>query len=144
VRLRKTSNADERIVQQRNAIAAKGFVFLSWGILLITLYRQFVRHQAVSEYGDYFLLFVAVSAYVVLSNFGHGSMGRADMGRILKLQVPVIVITIVVVSYFRGLLDSPLSALVVGFWAAVGALVCVPVCYGLYARWVRRNNLEDQ
>jgi Kef-type K+ transport system membrane component KefB len=64
---------DERLIQEKRLVAAKAFGFMLlmlWGILY---YRMFVLGQDIQEYLDIFLLTIAASLYVTISNVIRGN-----------------------------------------------------------------------
>jgi hypothetical protein len=134
---------DERINGVRSRIAARGFGI--WYVLLLTalLYRQFYLGQPVSEYWDMALIFFTGTLYVVIAGFARGAVYENAVTRFGKWSVPIILITIVAVSYYQGQIHSVVDLLVVVLSALVGLSVFGLVSYYLYRRWEKHNLLDN-
>jgi|GEM_PF-3638034 len=57
---------DERTVQEKNSLAAQGFLLLFFGLFLSILYRQKFLHQSIGQYPDIVILFFLGGIYFVL------------------------------------------------------------------------------
>lgn len=134
---------DERINGVRGRIAAGGFGI--WYILLLMalLYRQFYLGQPVSEYWDMALIFFIGTLYVVIAGFARGAVYENAVIRFGKWSVPIIVITIVAVSYYQGQIHSVVDVVVFVVSALVGLSVFGLVSYYLYRRWEKQNLLDS-
>ena len=134
---------DERISQARRRIAAGGFGL--WYILLLAMlyYRQFYLGQPWTEYWDIALTFFIGTSYVTLASFARGAVYETSMIRYVKWTVPSIVITIVVVIYFKGGINTIVD-LLAGVTSALLSLSLLGLlCYYLYRRWEKKNDLAD-
>jgi hypothetical protein len=134
---------DERISQSRRRIAAGGFGI--WYILLlgILIYRQFYLGQPWAEYWDIALTFFIGTSYVSFASFARGAVYETSIIRHVKWTVPSIVITIVVVSYFKGGINTIVDLLTVVTSALLGLSIVGLLWYYLYRRWEKKNDLAD-
>jgi hypothetical protein len=134
---------DERISQARKRIMAGGFGI--WYILLLGMlyYRQFYLGQPWNEYWDIALTFFIGTLYVTMASFAQGAVYETSMIRQVKWMIPTIVITIVVVMYFRGVINTVVDLLTAVTSALLGlSMVGLPAYY-LYRRWEKKNDLAD-
>jgi hypothetical protein len=134
---------DERISQARRRIMAGGFGI--WYILLLGMlyYRQFYLGQPWNEYWDIALTFFIGTLYVTMASFAQGAVYETSIIRFGKWTVPSILITIVVVMYFQGLVNTVVELLTVVTSALLGlSMVGLPAYY-LYRRWEKKNDLAD-
>ena len=134
---------DERISQSRRRIAAGGFGI--WYILLlgILIYRQFYLGQPWNEYWDIALAFFIGTSYVTIASFAQGAVYETSIIRYVKWTVPSILITIVVVMYFQGLVNTVVELLTVVTSALLGLSMVGLLSYYLYRRWEKKNDLAD-
>jgi hypothetical protein len=133
---------DERISQSRRRMAG-GFGI--WYILLLGMlyYRQFYLGQPWNEYWDIALTFFIGTLYVTMASFAQGAVYETSVIRFGKWTVPSILITIVVVTYFQGLVNTVVELLTVVTSALLGlSMVGLPAYY-LYRRWEKKNDLAD-
>jgi len=134
---------DERISQSRRRIAAGGFGI--WYILLLGMlyYRQFYLGQPWNEYWDIALTFFIGTLYVTMASFAQGAVYETSIIRQGKWMIPSILITIVVVVYFKGGISTVVDLLTVVTSALLGlSMVGLPAYY-LYRRWEKKNDLAD-
>lgn len=130
---------DERIIEAKRKIAARGFFILLWGLMIILLYRQFYLGQTFNDYKDIFILWLLCSAYVA---FGSSLTGISPYGGVkarLIIAPIVTAVTIVIVQYImhpnESLLDNTLS-FIIAFLASIAVLYFL---YWLYIRWEKKN-----
>ncbi|MEJ2559057.1 MAG: hypothetical protein P8186_23145 [Anaerolineae bacterium] len=134
---------DERINGVRRRIAARGFGIWYVLLLLALLYRQFYLGQPVSDYWDMALIFFIGTLYVTIAGFARGAVYENAVIRFGKWSVPIIVITIVAVSYYQGQIHSAVDLVVIVVSALVGLSVFGLVSYYLYRRWEKQNILDN-
>ena len=134
---------DERISQARRRIMAGGFGI--WYILLLGMlyYRQFYLGQPWNEYWDIALTFFIGTSYVTLASFAQGAVYETSMIRQAKWIIPTIVITIVVVMYFQGGINTIVDLLTVVTSALLSLSLLGLLVYYLYRRWEKKNDLAD-
>ena len=134
---------DERISQARRRIAAGGFGI--WYILLLGMlyYRQFYLGQPWNEYWDIALAFFIGTLYVTMASFAQGAVYETSTIRHGKWTVPSIVITIVVVIYFQGGINTVVDLLTVVTSALLSLSLLGLLVYYLYRRWEKKNDLAD-
>jgi len=134
---------DERISQARRRIAANGFGI--WYILLLgmLIYRQFYVGQPLNEYWDIALTFFIGTLYVTIASFAQGAVYETLIIRQGKLTVPGILITIVVVIYFKGGINTVVDLLMVVTSALLSLSVLGLLFYYLYQRWEKKSDLTD-
>jgi len=134
---------DERISQARRRIAANGFGI--WYILLLgmLIYRQFYVGQPLNEYWDIALTFFIGTLYVTIASFAQGAVYETLIIRQGKLTVPGILITIVVVIYFKGGINTVVDLLMVVTSALLTLSVLGLLFYYLYQRWEKKSDLTD-
>ena len=134
---------DERISQARRRIMAGGFGI--WYILLLGMlyYRQFYLGQPWNEYWDIALTFFIGTLYVTMASFAQGAVYETSVIRCGKWAVPSILVTIVVVMYFQGLVNTVVELLTVVTSALLGLSIVGLPAYYLYRRWEKKNDLAD-
>jgi hypothetical protein len=134
---------DERISQARRRIAAGGFGI--WYILLLGMlyYRQFYLGQPWNEYWDIALTFFIGTLYVTVASFAQGAVYETSTIRQVKWIIPTIVITIVVVMYFQGGINTIVDLLTVVTSALLSLSLLGLLVYYLYRRWEKKNDLAD-
>jgi uncharacterized membrane protein len=134
---------DERISQARRRIAANGFGI--WYILLLgmLIYRQFYLRQPLNEYWDIVLTFFIGTLYVTIASFAQGAVYETSIIRQGKWTVPGILITIVVVIYFKGGINTVVDLLMVVTSALLSLSVLGLLLYYLYRRWEKKSDLAD-
>ena len=134
---------DERISQARRRIAANGFGI--WYIILLgmLIYRQFYLRQPLNEYWDIALTFFIGTLYVTIASFAQGAVYETLIIRQGKLTVPGILITIVVVIYFKGGINTVVDLLMVVTSALLTLSVLGLLFYYLYQRWEKKSDLTD-
>ena len=134
---------DERISQARRRIAAGGFGI--WYILLLGMlyYRQFYLGQPWNEYWDIALAFFIGTLYVTIASFAQGAVYETSIIKQGKWTVPSIVITIVVVIYFQGGINTVVDLLTVVTSALLSLSLLGLLVYYLYRRWEKKNDLAD-
>jgi hypothetical protein len=134
---------DERISQARRRIAAGGFGI--WYILLLgmLIYRQFYLGQPLNEYWDIALTFFIGTLYVTIASFAQGAVYETSIIRQGKWTVPGILITIVVVIYFKGGINTVVDLLMVVTSALLSLSVLGLLLYYLYQRWEKKSDLTD-
>jgi hypothetical protein len=134
---------DERISQARRRIAAGGFGI--WYILLLgmLIYRQFYLGQPLNEYWDIALTFFIGTLYVTIASFAQGAVYETSIIRQGKWTVPGILITIVVVIYFKGGINTVVDLLMVVTSALLSLSVLGLLFYYLYQRWEKKSDLAD-
>jgi hypothetical protein len=126
---------DERISQARRRIAATGFGI--WYILLLGMlyYRQFYLGQPWNEYWDIALTFFIGTLYVTVASFAQGAVYETSTIRQVKWIIPTIVITIVVVMYFQGGINTIVELLTAVASALLSLSLLGLLAYYLYRRW---------
>jgi len=134
---------DERISHARRRIMAGGFGI--WYILLLGMlyYRQFYLGQPWNEYWDIALTFFIGTLYVTMASFAQGAVYETSIIRQVKWMIPSILITIVVVMYFQGLVNTVAELLTVVTSALLGLSMVGLLAYYLYRRWEKKNDLAD-
>ena len=134
---------DERISQARRRIMAGGFGI--WYILLLGMlyYRQFYLGQPWNEYWDIALTFFIGTLYVTMASFAQGAVYETSVIRQVKWIIPTIVITIVVVMYFQGVINTVVELLTAVTSALLGLSLVGLLAYYLYRRWEKKNDLAD-
>ena len=134
---------DERISQARRRIAATGFGI--WYILLLGMlyYRQFYLGQPWHEYWDIALTFFIGTLYVTMASFAQGAVYETSIIRFGKWTVPSILITIVVVMYFQGGINTVVDLLMAVTSALLSLSMLGLLAYYLYRRWEKKNDLAD-
>ena len=134
---------DERISQARRRIAATGFGI--WYILLLGMlyYRQFYLGQPWHEYWDIALTFFIGTLYVTVASFAQGAVYETSVIRQVKRMIPMIVITIVVVMYFKGWINTIVELLTAVASALLSLSLLGLLAYYLYRRWEKKNDLAD-
>ena len=134
---------DERISQARRRIMAGGFGI--WYILLLGMlyYRQFYLGQPWNEYWDIVLTFFIGTLYVTMASFAQGAVYETLIIRFVKWTVPSILITIAVVMYFQGLINTVVDLLTVVTSALLSLSLLGLLAYYLYRRWEKKNDLAD-
>ena len=134
---------DERISQARRRIAAGGFGIWYYLLLGMLIYRQFYLGQPWNEYWDIVLTFFIGTLYVTIASFAQGAVYETSIIRHGKRTVPSIVITIVVVTYFKGGINTVVDLLTVVTSALLGISLLGLLAYYLYRRWEKKNDLAD-
>jgi hypothetical protein len=134
---------DERINQARRRIMASGFGI--WYVLLLGMlyYRQFYLGQPWNEYWDIALTFFIGTLYVTMVSFAQGAVYETSIIRLVKWTVPSIVITIVVVMYFQGVINTVVELLAAVTSALLSLSLLGLLAYYLYRRWEKKNDLAD-
>lgn len=134
---------DERIIQARRRIAASGFHI--WYILLLAnlLYRQFYLGQPWNEYWDILLTFFIGASYVTIASFAQGALYETSITRYGKWTAPSVLITIVVVMYFQGRINTVVELLTIVTGALLGLSMFGLLSYYLYRRWEKKSDLAD-
>ena len=134
---------DERISQARRRIMAGGFGI--WYILLLGMlyYRQFYLGQPWNEYWDIALTFFIGTLYVTMASFAQGAVYETSVIRFGKWTVPSILITIVVVMYFQGVINTVVDLLTAVTSALLSLSLLGLLAYYLYRRWEKKNDLAD-
>jgi len=134
---------DERISQDRRRIMAGGFGI--WYILLLGMlyYRQFYLGQPWNEYWDIALTFFIGTLYVTMASFAQGAVYETSIIRFGKWTVPSILITIVVVMYFQGGINTVVDLLMAVTSALLSLSMLGLLAYYLYRRWEKKNDLAD-
>ena len=134
---------DERISQDRRRIAATGFGI--WYILLLGMlyYRQFYLGQSWNEYWDIALTFFIGTLYFTMASFAQGAVYETSVIRFGKWTVPSILITIVVVMYFQGVINTVVELLTAVTSALLSLSLLGLLAYYLYRRWEKKNDLAD-
>ena len=134
---------DERISQARRRIMAGGFGI--WYILLLGMlyYRQFYLGQSWNEYWDIALTFFIGTLYVTMASFAQGAVYETSMIRQAKWIIPSIVISIVVVMYFQGGINTVVELLTAVASALLSLSLLGLLAYYLYRRWEKKNDLAE-
>jgi len=133
---------DERIIETRRKVSARGFHLLLWGLLAILLYRQFYLGQEFSDYGDIFIIWLLASFYVTIA----GSVSGLNLfgGRKSNLFIVPMVIatTILGVNIYSG----NISGFGEGFLSFTVALLGSGLTYYIfiliYKAWEKKNIQE--
>ena len=134
---------DERISQARRHIAATGFAIWYYLLLGMLIYRQFYLGQPWNEYWDIALAFFIGTLYVTMASFAQGAVYETSTIRHGKWTVPSIVITIMVVIYFQGGINTIVDLLTVVTSALLSLSLLGLLVYYLYRRWEKKNDLAD-
>ena len=127
--------SDERILYDKRRITSQAFGI--WYLLMLSslLYRQFYLRQSVEQYWDIAATFFVGALYVSISIHAKGAVVENAITRYFKLSAPVILITIVAVSYFLGNIASIVDLIVTIISAAIGIAGVAILFYFLYRRW---------
>jgi len=134
---------DERIVETKRKISSRAFYIMLWGFLVVTLYRQFYLNQEFSDYGDYFIIWIAASFYVA---FGEVLQGVNPFGssRYKFWAVPLMMAgSILAVQIFQGTVVSFVEGVLTFVIALICSSVTLYVLFLLYRRWEKRNVDSD-
>ena len=134
---------DERISQARRRIAAGGFAIWYYLLLGMLIYRQFYLGQPWNEYWDIALTFFIGTLYVTVASFAQGAVYETSVIRQVRWMVPSILITIVVVIYFKGGINTVVDLLMVVTSALLSLSVLGLLFYYLYQRWEKKSDLTD-
>jgi hypothetical protein len=134
---------DERISQARRRIMATGFGI--WWILLLGMlyYRQFYLGQPWNEYWDIVLTFFIGNLYVTIASFAQGAVYETSIIRQAKWIIPSVLISIVVVLYIRGGINTIVELLTAVTSALLGLSMLGLPAYYLYRRWEKKSGLAD-
>ena len=136
---------DERIKTVRNRAAAGGF-FITYCLLLIALlYRQFYLKQSPGDYWDIIVILLASSLYVGITMYSSGMMS-GQVSRQFKILIPVIIVTLFVMSFIRGDITTlhELVKIIVDLVVTVPVLLSMFLFYNyLNRRWEKKNELEE-
>jgi len=134
---------DERISQARRHIAANGFGI--WYVLLLgmLIYRQFYLRQPLNEYWDIVLTFFIGTLYVTIASFAQGAVYETSVIRQVRWMVPSLLITIVVVIYFKGGINTVVDLLMVVTSVLLSLSVLGLLFYYLYRQWEKKSDLAD-
>jgi hypothetical protein len=129
--------SDERILSDKRRIASNAFGI--WYILMLAslLYRQFILKQSIEQYWDITVILLIPCLYVSISMFAKGAIPAHAITRYLKRSAPIILVTIVVISYFLGNIVSITNLIVTIIAAAFGIAIVGVAFYYLYRRWER-------
>jgi uncharacterized membrane protein YkvI len=127
--------SDERIRSSMSHIAAQGFGIWYFLLLASLLYRQFVLKQSIDQYWDIAVIFFIGAFYVSIVIHAKGATTENRITRTFKWSAPIILITIVAVSYFLGNIASITDLIVTILSAAIGIAVVAVLFYFLYRRW---------
>jgi VanZ family protein len=134
---------DERIRETKNRIASRAFGIWYYLLLVNLFYRQFYLRQAPKEYWDIALIFFAGTLYVSIAGFAKGAVYESSLARYWKWTVPTILVTILVLNFFQGRLNTIEDFLVTLISALIGVAFIGLVFYFLYRRWEKKIGLED-
>jgi hypothetical protein len=134
---------DERIRQTRNRIASRGFGICYWLLLAALLYRQFYLRQSPAEYWDMALIFLVSSLYVAVAGYAKGAVPSNMRASYWIWTVPVIAITIVVLSWVQGRITNLAGLLATLAAAVIGASAMGLIFNFLYRRWEGKAGLEE-
>lgn len=134
---------DERISRTKRQIAANGFGIWYFLLLVSLLYRQFYLHQSPQEYWDIALIFFGGTLYVTLASYAKGAVQETAIYQYGKWSVPVILITILLINYFQGNINSILDFITILLSALAGLLLLAFIFYFLYRKWEQQNELID-
>lgn len=133
---------DERIIETRRKVSARGFYLLLWGLLIILLYRQFYLGQEFSDYGDIFVIWLIASFYVTIA----GSLSGLKLfgeRKINFILVPtVIAFTILGVNIYSGNVNDLWNGLICFGTALIGSGLTYYAFILLYKAWERRTLKE--
>lgn len=133
---------DERIIETRRKVSARGFYMLLWGLLVILLYRQFYLGQEFRDYGDIFVVWLLASFYVTIA----GTLSGLKLfgGRKINfLLVPVVIaFTTLGVNIYRGTVNGLGESLLSFAVALLGAGLTFYIFILLYKAWEKRNLKE--
>lgn len=140
---RTDTGSDNRILQERRAIAARGFGILYWGITILLLYRQFILDQPGERYLDIFLLWMVGNSYILFASFSWGTMGKIDLAWMATRIIPVIAAIILLLELLRGNVNSPSDAIASVVSSVVGAVPVFFVFYLLYWLWLKRHKPKN-
>lgn len=134
---------DERINKTQSRTAAGGFGIMTILLSISLLYRVFFLGQPVTEYWDVALIYFIGTLYVTITSFARGAVYENAAIRLGKRTIPVILIAILLVSYFQGNIHTLFDFLEVVISALISLSVVGILAYALYRRWERQNVLSD-
>ena len=133
---------DERIIETRRKVSARGFYMLLWGLLVILLYRQFYLGQEFSDYGDIFVVWLLASFYVTIA----GTLSGLKLfgGRKINfLLVPVVIaFTILGVNIYSGNVNDLWNGLFCFGTALIASGLTYYAFILLYRAWEKKNLKE--
>jgi hypothetical protein len=134
--------SDERILSDKRRIASRAFGI--WYILMLCslLYRQFYLRQSVEQYWDIAVTFFIGALYVSIAIHAKGALTENSITRYFKRSAPIILVTIVAVSYFLGNIASIADLIVTMISAAIGIAGVAILFYYLYRRWEQSINAD--
>ncbi len=136
---------DERIEAVRNRAVAGGFSITYSLLLMDLLYRQFYLKQVWSDYWDIFIVWIVSSLYAGITMYSSGMMS-GQVGRQFKIMIPVIIVTIFMISFIRGDITSlaELTEFIAGLVVAIPVLILMFFFYYyLNRRWEKKNELNE-
>ncbi len=137
---------DERIKTVRNRAAAGGF-FITYSLLLLDLlYRQFYLKQAPGDYWDIFIIWFASLLYVGITAHSSGMTPVKVSSRQFKIIIPCVIVTALVIQYFRGRITSMLDFAEIMLFLFIGIPVFFTAFhfyYYLHRRWEKKNELNE-
>lgn len=133
---------DERIIETRRKVSARGFYLLLWGLLIILLYRQFYLGQEFSDYGDIFVIWLIASFYVTIAGTLSGLKLFGTRKTNFILVPTVIAFTILGVNIYSGNVNDVWNGLICFGTALIGAGLTYYVFILLYKAWEKRNLKE--
>ena len=110
-------------------------------MLAILLYRQLILRQPISQYGDIAAVFFIGAIYVAFSNFASG-MFSGRFPKFARLAIPIVIVTMLVVLYVMGQLNSWGDILQNLLGALVGMAVVYSIFYALNRFWEKKNDLD--
>lgn len=130
---------DERIIETKRKVSARGFHMLLWGLLIILLYRQFYLGQEFSDYGDIFVIWLIASFYVTIA----GTLSGLKLfgGRKINfILVPIVIAFIILgVNIYSGNVNDLWNSLLSFGTALLGVGVTYYIFILLYRVWEKRN-----
>jgi hypothetical protein len=129
--------SDERIRLSKRHIASQGFGIWYFLLLASLLYRQFVLKQSIDQYWDIAVIFFIGAFYVSIAIHAKGAITENTITRYFKWSAPLILVTILAISYFLGNIASITDLIVTILSAAIGIAVVAILFYFLYRRWER-------
>jgi len=116
---------DERIIHEARKQNSLGFTILYFGVLLILLYRQFIRQEPISRYWDLALLFWGVTFFMAAKRISAGLLiSRPSLKSIVPPSIAATV-TFLIVNYWLLGNTAPVEILIGGitFFAGFTAVI---------------------
>ncbi len=80
---------DERIVVENNAITARAYAIVLFGMMLVTFYRMYVLNQSIDQYRDYLLVMTAGMLYTLFMGVKKGLYHDTVKSKSLRVKLSI-------------------------------------------------------